>query len=134
MIRTGAGATLGLLLGVLFAFGVGPFLGMGGFAETNTHIALGYACSVSVGVLVGAAADMKTGLSNRLANGGIGGSLALLLTYVLRDLPLPWVNLVWLDGTAGPLGELPLLVLPIVGCLLGGIFGAALRTTRKATP
>lgn len=125
MIRTWSAATLGLVLGVLVAMSVSPFVGMLGFSQSNRNIALGYVCSVSIGVLVGAIAGTKTGLSSRLASGGIGGSLALLLTYVLRELPLPWVNLVWLDGTAGPLGELPLLLLPIVGFVLGIVFGAA---------
>lgn len=134
MIRTLAGATSGFLLGVLFAFGVGPFIGIVGFAETKSAVALGYVCSVITGVLVGFAASSRTGGSHRLASGGIGGALALLLTYVLRDVPLPWVNMVWLDGTAGPVGELPFLVLPMVGLIVGSVFGAATGMGRKAAP
>lgn len=131
MIRTLGGATLGLLLGVILAASVNPFVGIVGFSESNSSIALGYACCLSIGALVGLAAGKESGFSNRSASAGVGAASALLLAYVFRELPLPWANLVWLDGTAGPMSELPFVLLPVVGLILGSGFGAA---REKAAP
>ncbi len=127
MIRAALGCTLGLLLGALISALVVPFVGVNGFSGTYIPIMLGYICSGAMGALVGTAAGQR---DTRLRHALGGLSLAVLATYVLRSLPLPWLNLVWLDGTSGPTGELPVVVLPLLGMVLGGIFGAA----RDAAP
>jgi len=134
MIRTVSIAWLGSMLGLLLAFSMPASIGIAGFSGNAASITVGYASSMSIGALVGLAAGKQSGFSSRLASAGAGSALALLMTFVLRALPLPWVNLVWLDGTAGPMSELPFVLLPVVGLILGSVFGAALRTTRKAAP
>jgi hypothetical protein len=128
MIKVAAGTTLGLLFGAIVAAVVAPYAGMAGFSGRGSTIALGYACSVGVGATTGLVVGRRSGLRSTRASVMTGAMLALLATYVLRNVPLPWLNLVWLDGTAGPAGELPFIVLPGVGMLLGGIWGTAARS------
>jgi len=131
MIKIATGTTLGLLFGVIVAAIVAPQAGMDGFSGRMSTVALGYVCSAGLGATTGLAAGTRCGLQNAWARMTTGAMIALLATYVLRDVPLPWLNLVWLDGTAGPAGELPFVVLPGVGVLLGGVFGAAARSASR---
>jgi|GEM_PF-6925493 peptidoglycan biosynthesis protein MviN/MurJ (putative lipid II flippase) len=132
MIKLAAGMTIGLLFGVVMAAVVAPYAGMNGFSGHAPAVALGYACSACVGCAMGLLAERQTGFGDRKARVVTACAVAVLATYVLRSLPLPWLNLVWLDGTAGPLAELPLVVLPAVGLMLGGMFGGARAERREA--
>lgn len=130
MKRTSLIASLGSMLGILVAFSMPASLGMEGFSGTTYARMLGYGVSIGIGAVIGFAAGEESGFASRVRAAGAGATLALLMTYVVRQLPMPWVNLVWLDGTAGPLGEVPFVLLPFVGLIVGGVFGAA----KKAAP
>lgn len=121
MIRVALGCTLGLLFGAVIAALVVPYVGLIGFSGSTIQVAVGYSCSCGIGAVLGFAARPARRLRFALA----GAAMAFLATYVTRSLPLPWLNLVWLDGTSGPAGELPVVILPLVGMFLGGIFRAA---------
>lgn len=132
MIKLAFGMTIGLLLGAALSAAVTPIAGMEGFSGHVSSIALGYACSMCIGATLGLFAGRRSGFRDRRTSAFTGSVTAALATYVLRSLPLPWLNFVWLDGTAGPAAELPLVVLPAVGVLLGGVFGAASRATERS--
>lgn len=128
MIKVAAGTTLGLLLGSVMAALVAPYVGIAGFSGHSWTITVGYACSVSLGVAMGFVASRQDKRWSPSASVMTSAMIGVLVTYLLRALPLPWLNLVWLDGTSGPAGELPFVVLPAVGILLGGIWGSAARS------
>lgn len=121
MMRVAIGSTLGLLFGAVIAALIVPYVGLIGFSGSYIQVVIGYSCSCGIGAVLGFAARRAQRLRFALA----GAAMAFLATYVTRSLPLPWLNLVWLDGTSGPAGELPVVILPLLGMFLGGIFGAA---------
>ena len=121
MIRVSIGCTLGLLFGAIIAVLIVPYIGINGFSGTFIQVVDGYLCSCGIGAVLGFASMRNQRLRFALA----GAAMAFLATFVIRSLPLPWLNLVWLDGTSGPAGELPAVILPLLGMFLGGIFGAA---------
>lgn len=121
MIRVAICVTLGLLFGAIIAALVVPYLGLIGFSGSYLQVVVGYSCSCGIGAVLGFASRRNQRLRFALA----GAAMAFLATFVIRSLPLPWLNLVWLDGTSGPAGELPAVILPLLGMFLGGIFGAA---------
>jgi len=116
MRRSFYGSTAGLLLGLLLALGCERVTGMDGFAMRTGNVALGYAAAMALGALLGA------GLLGRAGGALLGAAVAGLATYVARGIPLPWVNLVALDGGSGPAGEVPRVVLPVLGFVLGVVF------------
>lgn len=124
---------MGLLVGALAAAGIAPYAGMSGFSESGCAMALGYVCSMCVGAVVGIAAGRRSRFRSVSASVVTGAMMGLLTSYVLRSVPLPWLNLVWLDGTAGPAGELPMVVLPLVGMLCGCLWGKASVEGRSRT-
>lgn len=125
MIKIALGFTVGLLVGAIVAAGVAPSLGVGGFSGPLSTVLFGYVCTMGVGGMMGLGASKQSGFRNRWASISTGAMIAFVAAYVLRSVGLPWLNLVWLDGTAGPAGELPFVVLPVVGMLVGGTWGGA---------
>ena len=121
MMRVAIRSTLGLLFGVVIAALIVPYVGLIGFSGSYIQVVIGYSCSCGIGAVLGFTARRE----QRLRFAPAGAAMAFLATYVTRSLPLPWLNLVWLDGTSGPAGELPVVILPLLGMFLGGIFGAA---------
>ncbi len=115
MRRAFYGSTLGLLLGLVLAKGCERYTGLDGFAVQTSSIVLGYAAAMALGAVLGAGL-LGRSFARRAA---LGAAVAGLATYVVRGLPLPWVDLVALDGGAGPAGEVPAVVLPLLGAALG---------------
>jgi len=119
MRRAFYGSTLGLLLGLALAKGCERFTGLDGFFGARAA-ALGYAAAMALGAVL-AVGHLGRPFARHAA---LGAAVAGLATYVVRGLPLPWVDLVALDGGAGPAGEVPAVVLPLLGAALGLLLSA----------
>jgi hypothetical protein len=116
-------AGVGLLLGVLEALACGAWTGDDGFAGRAAAVALGYAAAGALGAALGAAfLRRRAGGRRRAWTASAGAALAALATFVLRALPLPWVGLAGIGAGAGPAGEVPLVVLPVLGAGLALLF------------
>ncbi|MEZ4296849.1 MAG: hypothetical protein R3B70_17925 [Polyangiaceae bacterium] len=130
MIRRLVATAGGLLSGLLLAIAVTPWSGVDAISGRPSNALVALSSAAALGALVASLASTGD-LRKRGRHAVAGASLAVLTVYLLRNLPLPWLNLLALDGTAGLAGQLPLFSLPLVGLLAGWIFGARAPTPAR---
>jgi hypothetical protein len=119
----------GLLVGLVSALACVSGLGVDVFALGAGRVALGYGAAALVAgtgaALAGARRDSWASGVPLVRRALAGAALGAVTAYALRGLGLPWVNLHALDAGGGPVGELPILVLPLLGAMAGGLFAAS---------
>ena len=126
MRRLLIGLVLGLIVGGLAAAAVVAGLHITMFEPEGGGVALAYVVAALTGVLTGLVAGKPIWASGAKIEAGLkaffGALIATGLMFAARRWLTSSVDLGFLGGGEGPIGELPAASLPLVAAVLGGLF------------